>query len=93
VKFGSVDFFPQPAWRSQSIGKRRQWSEALKRQIVAETLEPGSSVSIVARRHDLTANQLLNGGGAPEQTAAAEESVPILPVEIVPEPSQAGPLA
>ena len=38
--------------------KRRQYSEALKRQIVAETLEPGSSVSIVARRHDVNSNQL-----------------------------------
>ena len=27
--------------------RRRRWPEALKRQIVAETLEPGSSVSIV----------------------------------------------
>ena len=38
--------------------KRRQWAEAFKRQIVAETLEPGASVSIVARRHDVNANQL-----------------------------------
>jgi len=38
--------------------KRRQYSEALKRQIVAETLERGSSVSIVARRHDVNSNQL-----------------------------------
>ena len=38
--------------------KRRRWSLDLKRQLVAETLEPGSSVSIVARRHDVNANQL-----------------------------------
>ena len=38
--------------------RRRRWSEEQKRQIVAETLEPGSSVSIVARRHDVNANQL-----------------------------------
>src|SRR6185312_9035146 len=38
--------------------KRRQYSEAVKRQIVAETQEPGSSVSIVARRHDVNSNQL-----------------------------------
>jgi transposase len=38
--------------------KRRQDSEALKRQMVAETLAPGASVSIVARRHDVNANQL-----------------------------------
>src|ERR1700722_5684240 len=38
--------------------KRRQWPEAAQRRIVAETLEPGSSVSIVARRHDVNANQV-----------------------------------
>ena len=38
--------------------KRRQWSDAVKRRIVAETLEPGSSVSVVARRHDVNANQV-----------------------------------
>ncbi len=30
--------------------RRRRWSEARKRQIVAESHEPGVSVSIVARR-------------------------------------------
>jgi len=35
--------------RRRSVGKRR---------IVAETLALGSSVSIVARRHDVNANQL-----------------------------------
>src|SRR5213076_1004100 len=38
--------------------KRRDWPEDLKRQMVAETLEAGSSVSIVARRHDVNSNQL-----------------------------------
>ena len=37
---------------------RRVWSAEAKRRIVAETYEPGSSVSIVARRHDLNANML-----------------------------------
>ena len=44
----------------QQLGprKRREYSEALKRQMVAETLVPGASVSIVARRHDVNSNQL-----------------------------------
>jgi len=46
------------ATRSPGSPKRRQWTKAFKRQIVAETLEPGASVSIVARRHDVNANQL-----------------------------------
>ena len=36
----------------------REYSEALKRQMVAETQVPGASVSIVARRHDVNSNQL-----------------------------------
>jgi len=38
--------------------KRRQYSEALKRQMMAETQVPGASVSIVAQRHDVNSNQL-----------------------------------
>src|SRR5947207_9070248 len=38
--------------------KRRQYSEALKRQMLAETQAPGASVSIVARRHDVNSSQL-----------------------------------
>ena len=37
---------------------RRRWSEAEKRRIVAESYQPGVSVSVVARRHDLNTNQL-----------------------------------
>jgi transposase len=44
--------------RPPNATKRRQYSEALKRQMVAETQAPGASVSIVARRHDVNSNQL-----------------------------------
>ena len=50
---GLVDAKQQPG-----ATKRRQYSEVLKRQIVAETLAPGASVSIVARRHDVNSSQL-----------------------------------
>jgi transposase len=40
------------------VGRRRERPEALQRQMVAETLEPGASVSVVARRHDVNTNQL-----------------------------------
>jgi transposase len=79
----------------QSPGRRRrrEWSDALKRQIVAETLEPGASVSIVARRHDVNANQLFKWRRemAPAQPPAADQSVTMLPVAIVPEPSEPRP--
>ena len=35
---------------------RRRWSEAEKSRIVAESHEPGVSVSVVARRNDVNAN-------------------------------------
>ena len=34
----------------------RQWAYEKKRRVVEETMQPGSSVSIVARRHDINAN-------------------------------------
>ena len=38
--------------------RHRSWPEALKREIVAATLTPGSSVSVVGRRYDVNANQV-----------------------------------
>jgi transposase-like protein len=44
-----------------STGRRhRSWPEALKREIVAASLKPGSSVSIVARQYDVNANQVFS---------------------------------
>jgi transposase len=44
-----------------SEGRRRRnksWPEALKREIVAASYAPGSSVSLVSRRYDVNANQV-----------------------------------
>jgi transposase len=38
--------------------RNKRWPESVKRQIVAETRQPGASVSVVARRHDVNANQV-----------------------------------
>lgn len=38
--------------------RRRSWPEALKREIVAASLEPSASASLVARRYDVNTNQL-----------------------------------
>ncbi len=68
------------------MGKRRQWPEALKRRIVAETLEPGSSVSLVARRHDVNANQVFKWRREmTPQRPPTDAGIPMLPVEIVSE--------
>ena len=37
---------------------RRHWPDGLKRRMVAESRAPGASVSVVARRYDVNANQL-----------------------------------
>lgn len=39
-------------------GRRREWSDERKAQIVAESYEPGAKVCAVARRHGLTPQQL-----------------------------------
>lgn len=37
-------------------GKRRTYNLQEKRRIIEETLQPGASVSVIARRHDVNAN-------------------------------------
>ena len=44
-----------------ATGRRnRSWPDALKREIVAASFAPGSSVSIVARHYDVNANQVFS---------------------------------
>jgi len=45
--------------RSGAKRRYKRWPEALKREIVAATLVPGASVSVVARQYDVNANQVL----------------------------------
>lgn len=40
--------------------KRRRWSTAEKAALVRETYEPGMNVSLVARKHGISASQLFN---------------------------------
>jgi transposase len=42
------------------LRRNRSWPEALKREIVAASFAPGSSVSEVARHYDVNANQVFN---------------------------------
>src|SRR4051794_25945432 len=65
--------------------KRRRWSLEVKRQLVAETLEPGSSVSIVARRHDVNAHQLFKWRH--ELASVTRADTQLLPVAVVEEPA------
>ena len=70
-----------------SVGRRgRRWSEAQKRQIVAETHEPGVSVPMVARRYNLNANQIFRWRRLfrePERAGGTGRFVPVV-VEAAP---------
>ena len=72
-----------------SVGRRRRrWSEAQNRQIVAETHEPGVSVPMVAQRYNLSANQVFRWRRlfrAPERAAGTGLYVPVV-VRAVPDP-------
>ena len=64
-----------------SVQRRRRWSPSEKVRMVEETYEPGSTVSLVARRHGVAANQLftwrrLAAQGALTAAGAEEEVVP-----------------
>jgi len=73
--------------RQLGATKRRQYSEALKRRMVAETQVPGASVSIVARRHDVNSNQLFRWRRQLLPKAAVESSA-MLPVAVASDKGQ-----
>lgn len=61
--------------------RRRRWSVVEKMAMIAETAEAGATVSLVARRHGVSPNQLFTWRRLAEQgafaaTQAAEEVVP-----------------
>lgn len=68
--------------------KRRQYSKALKRQMVEETLAGGDSVSVVARRYDVNANQLFKWRRQYREGLLADESDPqsLIPIAVTPSP-------
>jgi transposase len=75
------------------LGKRtrRHWSPEEKRRLVALTHEPGASVALVARRHDMNANLLFNwrrklGRNGLMIAPAASPALAFAPIEVIPEP-------
>ena len=61
--------------------RRRRWSPAEKAELVRQTYEPGTSVSLVARQHGVAASQLFNWRklereGALTAVSAGESVVP-----------------
>ena len=75
--------------------RRRYRSKQERRQVVEETLQPGASVAVIARRHGVNANQVfhwrkLYREGMLDGKAAAAQLVPVRVAEVVsPQPPPA----
>ena len=65
--------------------RHRAWPESLKREIVAATLLPGASVSRVARRYDVNANQVFAWRRRYQGAAAKPTELRLLPVTVTPD--------
>ena len=61
-------------------GRRRRWTPEQKALIVAETYETSETVSAVARRHGLTAQQLFTWRRSARQARAGESRIAFAPV-------------
>ena len=83
--------------------RRKRWPEKVKREIVAASLAPGASVSVVARQYDVNANQVFSWrrrfcGAAVSPLTSSLSPVPsalkaasrLVPVTITPEPDNTG---
>jgi len=65
-----------------SVQRRRRWSAAQKRQLVAASLEPGASVSAVAGEAGIHPSQLYGW----RRQLRAQAPIGFAPVRITPEP-------
>src|SRR5215218_3231112 len=65
--------------------RHRAWPESVKREIVAATLLPGASVSRVARRYDVNANQVFAWRRRYRDGAAEPAELRLLPVRVTPD--------
>ena len=69
-----------------SVERRRRWTLAEKEQLVAASLEPGASISAIAREAGIHASQLYGW----RRQLRARHVVGFAPVEIDPESAPAG---
>ena len=69
--------------------RRRSWPEAVKREIVAASLVPGASVSVVARQYDVNANQVFAWRKLYGATAGVPPGLRMVPVTVTPDPPAA----
>ena len=77
------------------VGRRRRWTLEEKARIVAESLDPATTASAVARRHGLHASQLFVWRQQLQRRASSAETigepgfVPVLLAEVSPAPAEA----
>src|SRR5436305_10776193 len=72
----------------EPASKRRHRSKQERRQVVEETLQPGASVAVIARRHSVNANQVfhwrkLYREGRLDVKPAAAQLVPVRVAEVM----------
>ena len=65
------------------VGRRRRWTDGDKARIVAESLDPATTVSAVARRYGLHASQLFVWRQQLQRSAAALDGPAFVPVLLV----------
>src|ERR1700687_4135189 len=77
---------------SKERRRHRTWPESLKREIVAATLTPGSSVSLVERRYDVNANQVFAWRRRYRAGSAEPAGLQLMAVTVTPDqPTEAAP--
>lgn len=71
-----------PAGRT---GRRPDFPPAFKRQVVEATLQPGASVSLIAREHDVNANLVFRWRHQDQEGAfgPVNQSATFLPVQMI----------
>ena len=73
--------------------RRRRWSLQDKLQIVEETMQPGVTVTEVARRHGLAPSVVFTWRRLAREGRLGDAGPSFMPVEITPLPRQATPVA
>ncbi len=78
------------------VGRRRRWTDEEKARIVAESLDPATTASTVARRYGLHVSQLFTWRQQLQRSAASSVAaiggpafVPVLMAEDSPAPTEA----
>ena len=73
--------------------RRRRWSLQDKLRIVEETLQPGVTVTEVARRHGLAPSVVFTWRRLAREGRLGDAGPAFMPVEITPVPGQTTPIA